>query len=125
MTVLTLEYKHLVGKPNNQQMWGEVNIRIEGHSGFDMVGKDIVCAAISTLTYTLINELERIRSREMLKVEYSQEEGKMHIHAKLNGYRVGECLDTILTGYRMIQEHFPENFTIIEHWKNLGEVGEK
>ena len=125
MTSLRLKYRHLEGKPDRQQIWGEAELILEGHCGYEEAGKDIVCAAVSTLTFTLINELERLRSGEMLKVEHREENGKVHIHVWLKGYKVAECLDTVLTGYRMIQEHYPEHFSITEDWKSFGEVGEK
>ena len=32
-------------------------ITVEGHAGFDEIGKDIICAAVSVLTQNLINSV--------------------------------------------------------------------
>lgn len=37
---------------------GRSFIEIKGHSGYEKIGKDIVCASISTLSYSTINYLK-------------------------------------------------------------------
>lgn len=39
---------------------GAIKIKVEGHSGYSVKGKDIVCAGISTLFQTLILSVSRI-----------------------------------------------------------------
>ncbi len=38
----------------------EKEIRMEGHAGYHIAGKDIVCAAVSALTCNLINSLHEL-----------------------------------------------------------------
>lgn len=45
---------------------------VKGHSGYDVVGKDIVCAAISTLTEATYNYLAAIGNR-VRKVENEED----------------------------------------------------
>lgn len=37
---------------------GQLSLAIEGHAGYDQEGKDIVCAGISAIAYTLIGWLD-------------------------------------------------------------------
>lgn len=37
-----------------------VGFQVSGHAGYDEIGKDIVCAAVSVITYNAINTLEEI-----------------------------------------------------------------
>lgn len=120
MTKLT--YRH--SEPRGKSRQCDVEILIEGHSGYGETGNDIVCAAISTLTYTLLNELRRLRANaNVYRLETEIEEGKIHIIA--GGCRIGarECFYTILTGFRMIEEHFPKNFQIYS--ESGGEMEDK
>lgn len=40
---------------------GSINsIKISGHAGYDVSGKDIVCAAVSSITITTINALIKL-----------------------------------------------------------------
>lgn len=52
------------------------NITINGHSGYDVRGKDIVCAGVSTLVTTTINAILRIDDKS---IEYKVEDGYINI----------------------------------------------
>ena len=45
-----------------------VGFRFEGHSGYDVEGKDIVCAAISALAITAVNALESVAKVEPITI---------------------------------------------------------
>ena len=48
-------------KVNIKAKDGNINsIKISGHAGYDVSGKDIVCAAVSSITITTINALIRL-----------------------------------------------------------------
>ncbi len=50
---------------------GVIKIKVEGHSGYSVKGKDIVCAGISTLFQTLILSVSRILKLEQ-KIKRSE-----------------------------------------------------
>lgn len=52
------------------------NIVINGHSGYDVQGKDIVCAGVSTLVTTTINAILRIDDKA---IEYKIDDGFINI----------------------------------------------
>ena len=48
-------------KVNIKAKEGNINsIKISGHAGYDAYGKDIVCAAVSSITITTINVLIKL-----------------------------------------------------------------
>lgn len=52
------------------------NIVINGHSGYDVQGKDIVCAGVSTLVTTTVNAILRIDEKA---IEYKVDDGFIDI----------------------------------------------
>lgn len=52
------------------------NIIINGHSGYDVQGKDIVCAGVSTLVTTTVNAIIRIDDKA---IEYKVDDGYVNI----------------------------------------------
>ena len=52
-------------------------ISIKGHSGYDVIGKDIVCASVSSVVITSINAIIRIEEKA---ISYKQDEGFIEIN---------------------------------------------
>ena len=52
-------------------------ISIKGHSGYDAIGKDIVCASVSSIVITSINAIIRIDEKA---ISYKQDEGFIEIN---------------------------------------------
>ena len=52
-------------------------ISIKGHSGYDVIGKDIVCASVSSIVFTSINAIIRIDEKA---ISYKQDEGFIEIN---------------------------------------------
>ena len=52
-------------------------ISIKGHSGYDVIGKDIVCASVSSIVITSINAIIRIDGKA---ISYKQDEGFIEIN---------------------------------------------
>lgn len=52
-------------------------IKVTGHAGYKKSGQDIVCAAVSVLTFGLISSLEEILKlrKDKLKYKVDQDEG--------------------------------------------------
>lgn len=93
-------------KPNT------LELEIKGHSEHNEKGEDIVCAAISTLFYTLGQAL--YDSKEMLKEEpiFKDEEGNGIICCTPKEEYQGNIsliYMTILTGMQLVAENYKEN----------------
>ena len=89
-----------------------------GHAEHGEHGKDIVCAAISTLFYTLCNTLED--SRHMLhKLDIDDTEGNAYVRCKPKKQYEGNVActyRTILIGAEMVALQYPENvsFSVVK-----------
>ena len=57
--------------------FGKDKISIKGHSGYDVIGKDIVCASVSSIVITSINAIIRIDEKA---ISYKQDEGFIEIN---------------------------------------------
>lgn len=92
-------------------------VELCGHAGFDEAGKDIVCAAISALSYALEMHLtvrEDIYRPEIFRKE---EEARCVIKARPRfgkELRCHEVFETVMDGMRLIREYYPEHITIEE-----------
>ena len=85
---------------------------IKGHAEHGKKGEDIVCAAISTLFYTLGESL--FVSREMMAedIVFSDENGNGHISCKPKAeYEANVSLIywTILNGFELVAKNYRKN----------------
>lgn len=81
-------------------------IVVSGHAGQAEPGHDIVCAGVSVLTDALCNMANTMDS-ECVVVQPMK--GFAHIFIKgPESERTKGILDTILTGYEMLEEAYPE-----------------
>ena len=92
-----------------------VKIDIVGHAGYNP-GNDVVCAAISTMSYALINSLERLMDGFMInELTVVDEPGNFHItFTKIYKFRSRwyAIRDFFMTGMEMISEEYPEYLQI-------------
>lgn len=91
-----------------------LRLEIEGHAKHGKEGEDIVCAAISTLFYTLGEALNQ--SAEMLENEpvFKDEKGKGIISCKPKKEYSGNIALTyraILIGMELVANNYPKNVT--------------
>lgn len=89
---------------------------VTGHAEHGEKGEDIVCAAISTLFYTLAEAL--YQSREMLAEDmlFSDEDGNGHLSCKPKAeYEANVSLIylTILTGFELVAKNYKKNVEVV------------
>lgn len=89
-----------------------MELNVKGHAGHGKKGKDIVCSAISTLFYTLGENL--LESSSMLREEpiVKDEEGNGYIvcHPKKEYEgNIALIYRTVIIGMQMIAEQYPNN----------------
>ena len=79
-------------------------IRATGHAEYDEEGKDIVCAAVSALMWTLAGALHKVGALSMVE----EKSGDM-----LLGYKAfpqaEPYIDMFLTGAEMLEYRYPDN----------------
>lgn len=84
-----------------------MRLQVEGHAGFAPEGQDIVCAAVSTLTYTLAQNL----ALTLCPDEYTAEldKGIAYIEARPPETSAEQCRGifmTVANGYAMLAAQY-------------------
>lgn len=99
---------------------GKDTITILGHAHYAPVGKDIVCAAVSTLVQTLIQSVEKLTTDV---IEYSMQPGKVDIKFWNLSSESRMLIDSFFCGVDMIAFAYPDHVKVgagMEHPKSYG-----
>jgi len=107
-------------------------MRILGHAGYGAAGRDIVCAAVSMLAATLLQCLRDREAEGALEwLDAESEDGRVEARCRSDDPAVKTLYHTILTGFRLLENQYPEFLYIdtserrwketIEHEKRLDE----
>lgn len=87
----------------------EDGVTMSGHAGFSGVGKDIICAGVTSLTQTLIKSFIDLTED---KIEYEMSLGRADIKYR-NLSKEGKLLvDSFFIGICLIANEFPEHVRI-------------
>lgn len=93
------------------------HVCISGHSGFAAAGADIVCAACSTLGYTLMEQLTRMqRQRMLIALQAVVGDGCIDVQATAaegSLLAVQAVFQTIICGYSLIERQYPSYVQLI------------
>lgn len=81
-------------------------VKISGHADYAPPGQDIVCAAVSVLSQTLIESLERLTEDT---ITYNIKPGMVDINYRNLSERGKLLLDSFFVGVRMIAAEYPDN----------------
>ena len=87
-------------------------ISINGHAGYDVQGKDIVCAAVSVLAQNLIMSIERLTED---KIKYSISAGKLDINYEKLSDRAQVLLASFFIGIEAIANEYPQYVKLSKH----------
>ena len=87
------------------------NIEILGHSGNDIVGKDIVCSAVSSIVTTTINGIISIDEKA---ISYSYKNDKMTISNVKKDEITDKLLNNMLDLLKSLSTNYPKNINVKE-----------
>ena len=79
---------------------GETSLKLEGHAGSDVYGKDLVCAAVSALVLTLAEAVKDKPGAEVIL-----KPGDSQIRCDQEAEAVFDC---ICKGFALLAEKYPE-----------------
>ena len=82
------------------------SITIKGHANYAKIGKDIVCAGISTLVQTLIQSVEELTTD---KIQYDMQPGAVHIKFWCLSDLTRALIDAFFIGVKLIADNYPDN----------------
>lgn len=91
----------------------EYEINIEGHSGYETIGKDIVCSAVSTAMQMTVNLLQKFN----YQFKFSSDENKPMMNVKVKKYNSDYCncviiLDNLIDCLDDISKQYKRYLTI-------------
>ena len=85
-------------------------IHISGHAGLSSKGSDVLCAAVSALTYTLRDGIQEILNKQ---TRSSQEEGDFFLELKSEGDAGTELIfSTVLHTLNKLSRQYPDRLQI-------------
>lgn len=97
---------------------GVLRLKADGHAGWGDSGRDLVCAAESILAYTLVKNLLNAKERGWLEeLDTDIWDGGVMAEAVPRQdvtAKIYTIFQTILTGYRLLAENYPENVEVIQ-----------
>ena len=97
--------------------WNRLRMEVEGHAGFEEIGKDIICAGASILTDTLAETIDEAEARGRCECKAKMEDGKALIWANPTMGSIVEIksyFKMAVKGFRLLQEAYPGFVTIKE-----------
>ena len=96
----------IVTKSNN----GIINkVYISGHAGYDMAGKDIVCASVSSIAITTINAIITLDSEA---IYYEESSGKLMMEILNDNQNAYKLIDNMLRMLDELKADYPKNIVI-------------
>ena len=91
-----------------------LELEIKGHAEHGKKGEDIVCAAISTLFYTLGEALNQSSNMLVKPPKFKDKHDKGYLSClpkKEYGGNIATMYRTILIGMELVANNYPENVT--------------
>lgn len=85
------------------------NIIISGHSGYDVQGKDIVCAGVSVLSITTVNAMLRFDKES---VSYEKKDGYLNIKILHHTPEIDILLENMISLLREMEKDYKKNIEI-------------
>ena len=86
-------------------------IEIEGHSGYDIIGKDIVCSAVSSIVITTINGIISIDENA---ISHNYQNDKMTIRIIKKDDITIKLIDNMLDLLKSLAKDYPKNINVKE-----------
>ena len=87
---------------------------VTGHAGYAEEGSDIVCAAVSILSYTVLNSMEVVAGMNSDDFEWSvdEETGFMKILLQKTCLESNILLKTFVTGIKLLLENYSQYISL-------------
>lgn len=83
-------------------------IEIKGHANYDDYGKDIVCAAVSSIAITTINAISCLDE----SIDYEEKTGLLKIRTLKDTSVNQKLLDNMLIMFEELKGQYPKNIEI-------------
>ena len=84
------------------------SITIKGHAGYDEYGKDIVCAAVSSISLTTCNAILSLEE----SIECNEKDGLLNIKVIKNTDINQKLLNNMIEMLKELKSQYPKNIEI-------------
>lgn len=81
-------------------------LSIKGHADYDTLGKDIVCAAVSSIVTTTINNIIALEENT---IKYDTKEGNVCITVLRNSDVTNKLLNVLIDMLKELATDYPQN----------------
>ena len=81
---------------------------IKGHAGYDVIGKDIVCAAVSSMAITTVNNIILLDD----SIYYEENSGLLKIRVKNDTDINQKLLGNLIRMLSELESQYPKNIEI-------------
>ena len=81
---------------------------IKGHAGYDVSGKDIVCAAVSSMAITTINNIIALDD----SIYYEEDSGLLKIRVENDTEVNQKLLSNLIRMFEELKQQYPKNIEI-------------
>ena len=81
---------------------------IKGHAGYDVSGKDIVCAAVSSMAITTINNIIALDD----SIYYEEDSGLLKIRVENDTEVNQKLLNNLIRMFEELKQQYPKNIEI-------------
>ncbi len=85
------------------------SVSIKGHAFYDTYGKDIVCAAVSSIVTTTINDILALTED---KIKYDTQDGNVLITVVSDNEVAEKLLNVMLNMLKELASDYPKNIKI-------------
>ena len=83
---------------------------MSGHAGYAAGGEDIICAAVTALSVTLVKSIEDLTDD---KIEYDVQPGWVDIKYRDLSEKAKALVDSFFIGICLVADEFPEYIRIL------------
>jgi uncharacterized protein YsxB (DUF464 family) len=85
----------------------DLTFRIEGHAGYDVHGKDIICASVSALSQ-VIHASMTSKSNDNVLTVIKESKGSMYVNVDNPTNDQVTLYETLLLGMNLLSSQFPD-----------------
>lgn len=86
-------------------------IEIKGHSGYDVSGKDIVCASVSSIVITSVNAIIRMDEEA---ISYKEDEGYVEVIVNKHSKEINILLDNMISLLKELEQSYEKYIKVYE-----------
>ena len=86
------------------------SFKVTGHANYDIYGKDIVCASVSSIVITSVNASLSLNDKS---VKFKEENGLIDVNVLVHDENINKVLNNMIDMLKQLQEQYKKNIKFI------------